>query len=67
MKYTCENQHTHLRFILEWQRPIHMASHWNYNLNTNEDFVMFLDSQVQSHALSMISFQEWNHNQLFIY
>ena len=40
------NQHTNLSVILEWQRQFQMVSHKNYNLNVNEDFVMFLTSKL---------------------
>ena len=39
------NQHTNLSFNLEWQRPLQMVSHKCYNINANEDFVMFLTSE----------------------
>jgi hypothetical protein len=40
------NQHTNLSVILERQRQLQMASHKSYNLNVDEDFVMFLTSKL---------------------
>jgi hypothetical protein len=40
------HQHTNLSVILERQRQLQMASHKNYNLNVNEDFVIFLTSKL---------------------
>ena len=42
------NQHTNLSVILEWQRQLQMVSHKNYNLNVNEDFVIFLTSKLST-------------------
>ena len=35
-----------MSFILEWQRPLQMVSHKSYNINANEDFILFLTSEV---------------------
>ena len=40
------NQHINFSVTLEWQRHFQMVSHKNYNPNANEDFVMFLTSNL---------------------
>ena len=40
------NQHIISSFISEWQRHFQIVSHKNYNLNANDDFVMFFTSKL---------------------
>ena len=46
INYTHQNQHTNLRFLLEWQRLFQMVSHKYNNFDANEDFVMSLYSKL---------------------
>jgi hypothetical protein len=44
-----------------------MVSHTNYNLDANEDFVIFLTSKLIIMCSIDGSLREWNPNQLLVY
>jgi hypothetical protein len=42
------NLHINLSFILEWQKHFQIVGHTSYNLNVNEDFVMFFTTKLMT-------------------